>query len=184
MRLRRPLALATLVLASATAHAEHFEYTVALQGIYSGGGTEGCFPPDFNQPACPRPGYLSALLSFDTPGTADGSYLIAQGFGDITNFTVNLGGLPTEALYGGVNLNNGIPNGTVQSADATESFTFDWSDRTASFQYDYGYHASNGSFSGRLYAVPEPSLAVLMLGGLAALVGIGRRRHSGAAAIR
>jgi hypothetical protein len=178
------LALAALALSAATAHAEHFEYTVALQGIYSGGGSEGCFPPDFNQPACPRPGYLSALLSFDTPGTADGAYLIAQNFGDITNFTVNLGWLPSEALYGGVNLSNGVPNGTVQSADATETFTFDWSAHTATYQYDYGYHASNGSFSGAMYAVPEPSLAVLMLAGLAAVAGIGRRRRAGTAATR
>lgn len=184
MRLRRPLVVAALLTVAAAAHAEHFEYAVDLNGSYSQGGTEGCFPPDFDQPACPQPGHLSALLSFDTPGAADGSYLIAAGFGDITNFTVNLGWLASDALYGGVNLNSGVPNGTVQSADGTESFTFDWSDQTASYQYDYGDHNGNGTFSGTMSAVPEPSLVVLMLAGLAAVAGIGRRRGRSAAASR
>ena len=178
MRHRHLLAATALLASSIAAHAEHFQYRVSLNGSYSEGGTEGCFPPDFDQPACPRAGSLSALLSFDTPGSADGSYVIEDGFGDITNFSVSLGQLQsaTEALYGGVNLNNGIPNGTVQAFDESETFSFDWANRSASYSYDYGYHGANGIFTGSLVAVPEPGLPTLMVLGLVALLGLGHRR--------
>lgn len=178
MRHRHLLAASVLLAASFAARAEHFQYAVSLTGTYSEGGTEGCFPPDFNQPACPRAGSLSALLSFDTPGNADGSYTIEGDFGDITDFSVTLGSLQsaTESLFGGVNLNNGIPNGTVQAFDQSETFTFDWADRSASYSYNYGNHAANGVFAGSLSAVPEPATLGLMLAGLASVAGIGRRR--------
>ncbi len=178
MRHRHLLAAAVLLAASFAARAEHFQYVVSLTGTYSDGGTEGCFPPDFNQPACPRAGSLSALLSFDTPTSADGAYTIAGNFGDVTDFSVSLGSLQsaTEMLYGGINLNNGIPNGTVQAFDQTETFTFDWANRSASYSYNYGDHSASGDFLGSLNAVPEPDALGLMLAGLASVAGIGRRR--------
>ena len=176
MRPRRLLAAAALLAACASAHAEHFEFAVSLSGIYSGGGTDGCYPPDFNQSACPRPGKLAALMSFDTPTTGDGSFLIVDNFGDITDFKVDLGFLDDEVLYGNVNVASGLPYGSVQASDQTETFTFDWATRSASFVYDYGYHNPNGNFSGTLSAVPEPSLALLMLAGLAGVAGVRRRK--------
>lgn len=175
MRKRRLLAAAALLCATVGAHAEHFEYKVDLTGTYSLGGTDGCFPPDFNQPACPQPGKLTALLSFDTPGQGDGSFMIEGDWGDITDFQVGLGWLSNETLFGGVNVNAGVPNGSVQAFDATESFTFDWATRSASYEYDYGYHAANGIFAGTLSAVPEPGTAWLLLASLASLVWLGRR---------
>ncbi len=176
MRQRRLLAAAALLIASTAVRAEHFEYTADLHGTYSLGGPDGCYPP-FDQPACPRDGYLSATLSFDTPSSADGAYLIEDSFGDITDFSVNLGSLSNEALYGGVNLENGIPNGTVQDFEGFENFTFDWATRSASFSYDYGDGNANGSFSGALYEVPEPATALMLLVGLAISAGVAGRRE-------
>ncbi len=174
MRQRQVLAVAALLIASTAVRAEHFAYTVDLHGTYSLGGTDGCTPP-FDQPACPRDGYLSATVSFDTPSTADGAYLIEDSFGDITDFKVDLGSLSDEALYGGVNLASGVPNGTVQDFDGFENFTFDLATRSASYSYDYGYHNANGSFSGALYEVPEPPVALMLLLGLAISAAAWRR---------
>ena len=173
--------MATALLSiAASAQAEHFQYRVDLAGLYSGGGSEGCFPPDFNQPACPREGSLTAILSFDTPSGDDGSYLIADSFGDITNFYVNLGGLPGDSLFGAVNLNAGVPNGSVQASDQSETFTFDWATRSASYIYDFGYHNPYGNFAGTLSSVPEPSLLALLLAGCAGFAWTGRRRAGAA----
>jgi hypothetical protein len=176
MRHRHLLAATALLAASIAAHAEHFQYAVSLSGTYSQGGTEGCFPPDFDQPACPRTGSLSALLSFDTPANGDGYFSIQDHFGDITNFTVNLGWLPEDALYGGIEVTNGAPHGSVQALDQSEYFDFDWATRTATYTYDYGYHGANGTFAGTLAAVPEPGMLTLMLAALVGVAGIGRRR--------
>jgi len=172
MRHGHLLAAAALLAASASVHAEHFQYAVSLAGTYSEGGTDGCTPPNFDQSACPRAGSLSAMLSFDTPSSADGSYSIEEGFGDVTNLVVTLGWLPTDSLLGGVNLNNGVPNGTVQASDQTETFMFDWGNRSASYSYDYGYHEANGIFTGSLSAVPESATAMLLLAGLFGLLGL------------
>lgn len=171
MRHRRMLATLGLLAACSAAHAEHFQYAVELSGTYSLGGTDGCYPPDFNQPACPRPGSLTAFLSFDTPTSADGAFFIGS---DVTNFVVTLGYMPEDSLLGGIQLYGGVPSGTVLAADESERFTFDWGDHSASYSYDYGYHAANGSFTGTLSAVPEPLGALPLLAGLAALYG--RRR--------
>lgn len=176
MRHRRMLAAAALLTTALAAHAEHFEYRVELTGTYSQGGTEGCTPPSLDQPACPRPGSLSGLLSFDTPASGDGSWSIEGNFGEITDFSVNLGSLGSEDLYGDVNVVNGAPNGSVGPIDGTESFAFDWADHTASYDYAYGDHAPFGAFTGTLSAVPEPAAALLLLAGLAGLSGSARRR--------
>jgi uncharacterized protein (TIGR03382 family) len=176
MRPRHWLAATALLAASIAAHAEHFQYKVDLTGTYSAGGTDGCTPPDFNQPACPRPGELSGMLSFDTPGSGDGGFSITDHYGDITNFMVSLGSLPGDSLYGSVEVVNGAPDGTVQSIDGTEFFSFDWTSRTASYSYDFGYHSPNGAFTGLLSAVPEPVPVTLLLAGLVGLAGLGRRR--------
>jgi hypothetical protein len=176
MWLRQALATAALLIGAGAAHAEHFEFTVSLNGMFSEAGTDGCTPP-FDQPTCPHAGHLSGLLSFDTPRSADGSYSIEDQFGDITDFFVNLGGLPYDTLYGGVNLTGGMPSGTVQSSDQTESFAFDWADRSASYVYDYGYHNINGAFSGSLSLVSESETPALMLLGILLIV---RRLDRGA----
>jgi hypothetical protein len=116
------------------------------------------------------------MLSFDTPASGDGSYLIEGSFGDITNFYVSLGDLPYDTLYGGVNVVNGAPNGSVQASDQSETFTFDWADRSATYVYDYGYHAANGNFAGTLSAVPEPASLGSMIVALAGLLGLRFRR--------
>jgi hypothetical protein len=173
----RLLASAALLTLCATAHAEHFQFGVSLTGTYSGGGTEGCGPPLFDQPACPRPGSLAAMLSFDTPSSADGTYAIADGFGTVTNFSVDLGFLSAEPLYGAIYLLNGVVSGFVQPGDGTETFSFDWATRAATYSYDFGYHAPNGSFAGTLSAVPELPVALLLLAGLALTTGAGRRHR-------
>ena len=178
MRQRRLLTAAALLCATVGAHAEHFEFKVDLTGTYSLGGALGCFPPDFDQPACPQPGKLTALMSFDTPGHGDGSFLIEGDMGDITDFRVGLGWLSNESLFGGINVNAGVPNGSVQAFDETEMFTFDWATRSASYEYDYGYHAANGSFFGRLSVVPEPATFGLLLAGLASLAWMARRSRA------
>ena len=165
-----------LLCTGVVAHAEHFEYKVDLEGSYSDGGVEGCFPPGFDQPACPHDGRLSALMSFDTPTSGDGAFLIAGTWGDITNFQVSLYPLVGETLYGGVNVNQGQPNGIVQTLDQSETFIFDWSTRSASFRYDFGDHNPNGSFVGVLSSVPEPGSSTLLLAGLAALGWTRQRR--------
>jgi hypothetical protein len=172
MRRLRILAAAALAAIAATAHADHFQYAVNLTGTYSLGGTDGCTPPDFDQPACPRPGKLSALLTFDTPSGLDGSYMVGS---DIMNFVVTLGSLPEDFLFGGVNLSGGIPNGSVEAFDESERFSFDWASQGAWYSYDFGYHGANGSFSGTLLALPEPPLAWPMLAGLAAFAWAARR---------
>ena len=173
MKRHRILAAAALAATAAAAHAEHFQYTVNLTGTYSPGGTEGCTPPTFDQPACPRPGKLTAMLSFDTPSGLDGSYMVGS---DITNFVVTLGSLPEDFLFGGVNLTGGIPNGSVEAADESERFSFDWATQAAWYSYDYGYHGANGSFAGTMLALPEPAPAWAMLAGLVAVGWAARRR--------
>ena len=173
MRGLRILAAAAMAAAAASAHAEHFQYGLALSGTYSIGGTEGCYPP-FDQPACPRAGTLTATLSFDTPSGSDGSYGVGS---DITNFVVTLGSLPSDFLFGGVNLTGGVPDGSVQAFDESEKFSFDWATHSAWYSYDYGYHGASGSFSGAMIAAPEPSPALLLFAGLAA-VGLAGRRHA------
>jgi len=179
MRRLRILAAAALTATAAAAHAEHFQYAIDLTGTYSIGGSEGCAPPDFDQPACPRAGKLSAMLSFDTPSGADGSYMVGS---DITNFVVTLGALPEDFLFGGVNLTGGIPNGSVEAFDESERFSFDWATREAWYSYDYGYHGANGNFAGALLAaVPDPAPAWTLLAGLA-VVGLATRRRAAARA--
>ena len=173
MRHRLWLAAAALLTSAVAAHAEHFQYAVTLQGTYSAGGTEGCFPPEFDQPACPHPGFLSAMLSFDTPRPGDGPFSITDHYGDITDFLVTLGGMPGDALYGGVEIIDGAANGTVQALDGSEYFSFDSASRTATYTYDFGYHNPNGAFTGLLSTVPEPAVTALMLVGLAC---VARRR--------
>ena len=75
MRTRRLLAAAALLAASALAHAEHFQYDLDLSGTYSLGGTEGCTPPDFDQPACPRNG---TLIGFMMMGLGNGLVCLAE----------------------------------------------------------------------------------------------------------
>lgn len=169
MRQARLIAAATLLCASACAHAEHFQYRVDLTGQYSIGGAEGCAPP-FDQPACPRDGSVTATFSFDTPSEADGSWLIASDFGDITDFRIDLGALAAGPLFGGVNVTGGVPNGTVQTSDGLESFTFDWASRTASWDYDYLDHNPWGHFAGVLSAVPEAGTRATLLAGLATIL--------------
>jgi hypothetical protein len=172
MRSPHWLAATALLAASWAAHAEHFEYAVSLTGTYSGGGTAGCTPP-FNQPACPSPGSLAGLLSFDTPTNGDGSWLIEPGATDISNFDLTLGSFATDVLVGDVSVTNGAPTGSVQAIDESEFFSFDWPARTASYSFGYVGHGSSGSFTGTLSAVPEPASALLVLAGLAV---VARRR--------
>ena len=167
MNLRRVLAVAVLMATALAAHAEHFQYAVNLSGTYSGGGTEGCFPP-FDQPACPRTSTLSAMMSFDTPVDGDGSWQIEPGFTDITDFTVNLGSFSTDLLVGGISVTDGKPSGTVQAIDDSETFSFDWASRTAEYSY-VGDRGAQGSFAGTLSAVPESGSASLLLAGLAGI---------------
>ncbi len=161
------LAVAALLTTALAAHAEHFQYAVSLSGTYSGGGTEGCFPP-FDQPACPHTGALSAVMSFDTPIDGDGSWQIMPGATDITDFTVSLGSFSTELLVGGISVTDGEPSGTVQAIDDSETFSFDWASRTAEYSY-VGDRGAQGSFAGTLSDVPEPGIALLLLAGLAGL---------------
>src|SRR5471032_3190456 len=123
MRQHRLLAAAALLATCAAAHAEHFQFALNLSGTYSIGGAEGCAPP-FDQPACPRPGSLAAMLSFDTPSSADGTYAIVDTFGDVTDFSVNLGYLGQEPLYGAIYLVGGVASGFVQPVDDSETFSF------------------------------------------------------------
>lgn len=174
MRQTRTLAAMALLCAAACAHAEHFQYRVDLTGSYSVGGAEGCAPPDFDQPACPREGSLAATFSFDTPGRADASWLIAAGFGDIVDFRIDLGSLADGPLFGGVNVTDGIPNGSVQTADGLEMFTFDGATRTASWDYDYLDHNPWGHFTGTLSAVPEPGTGASLLAALGAMLAASR----------
>lgn len=175
MRHRRFAAALALLAFASLAHAEHFEYAIDLQGTYSVGGTDGCVPPDFNQPACPRHGSLMGRLSFDTPMSGDGSWSITDHFGDITDFSIDLGALPGDSLYGGVNVNGGVPNGFVQASDLSESFYFDWATRTATYKYDYGDHGAFGSFAGTMLALPEPAAPGLLLAGMLVVAGARRR---------
>jgi hypothetical protein len=176
MRQRRLLAAAVLLLACVAARAEHFEYRVSLTGTFSDGGTDGCTPPDLNQPGCSQPGTLLGLMSFDTPSGADGNYAVDGAFGDVKNFTLSLGGFPGDVLFGGIDLTGGVPSGVVQALDLTEYFNFNWGDHSAVYTYDYGYHNANGSFTGVLTAVPEPAPLTLLLAGLAACAGMAWRR--------
>ena len=178
MALRRMLAVAALLATALSAHAEHFQYSVALSGTYSIGGTDGYSPP-FDQPACPRTGTLSAVMSFDTPIDGDGSWMIQPGATDITDFRVDLGWFDTDVLVGSIAVTDGRPQGSVQALDDSEYFTFDWATRTAEFRYDYGYHNPNGDFTGILSAsaAPEPSATLMMLTAMVALFGAARLRH-------
>jgi hypothetical protein len=173
---RQMLAAAVLLVACAAAHAEHFDFLVSLNGTYSAGGTDGCTPPLFDQPACPRPGHLDATLSFDTPSAADGDYLLGDGPDEISNFSVGVGGFATDVLLGDIGLLDGVPSGNIQAVDESEHFFFDWADRYASFDYDYGYHGANGSFVGTLSLAPEPAAPAMLLTALVAMIGAGRAR--------
>jgi hypothetical protein len=184
MRHRQLLAAALLLAACAAAHAEHFDFTVSLDGTYSLGGTDGCTPP-FDQPACPRPGHLDAILSFDTPSAADGDYSIGSGPGEVGNFFVSVGAFSTDLLMGDIGLLGGAPTGNIQALDGSESFFFNAAGNYASFNYDYGYHEANGSFTGTLASVssvPEPAGLAMMLSALLAMAGAtALRRRAGRA---
>ncbi len=169
------LAAAALLITALAAHAEHFEYAVNLTGTYEGGGTAGCTPP-FDQPACPTPGSLSGVLSFDTPTNGDGSWLIEPGLTDITDFNVSFGSFATELLLGDISVTGGSASGNVQAIDESEFFSFDWAARTATYSFGYGGHDGGGSFAGTLSAVPEPSLALMLLAALAGVFPLARRR--------
>ncbi len=171
-RLLAGLALATVSLA---AHAEHFQYRVALDGTYSIGGTDGCYPPLFDQPACPRAGHLDATLSFDLPSSDDGDYLVGLGSPGVSNFLLDLGNFDGEALFGDIQLIGGVPDGNIQAADASEFFTFDEGQRTAAFRYGDIDHGARGDFAGTLSAAPEPGGLALMLAGLAGMAALRRR---------
>jgi hypothetical protein len=176
MRPVRTLATLATLCCCASAHAEHFQFQVDLTGTYSVGGTEGCYPPDFNQSACPRDGTRTATFSFDTPTSQDGAFLIAGSWGEITDFQIDLGWLTPGDLYGGVNLAGGLPNGTVETLDGLEVFSFDWATRSATYDYDYLDHNPWGRFSGKLSAVPEPRGDFAALLGLCAIAALARRR--------
>lgn len=178
MRTRQFLAAAALLAATAAAHAEHFDFRVSLDGTYSVGGTEGCFPPLFDQPACPRAGHLDAIMSFDTPSSADGDYQIGSGPDQVSNFTISVGAFATDVLVGDIGLLDGAPGGNILALDESERFMFDWADRSASFQYDYGYHGANGIFTGTLSTAPEPGPAAMMLAALAAMLGVANARRA------
>lgn len=177
MRQARSLVAGAVLCAAVSAHAEHFQYRVDLTGTYSVGGPEGCGPPNFDQPACPRQGSGTATFSFDTPSNADASWLIAGDSGDIVDFRIDLGALAGGSLFGGVNVTGGVPNGTVQTPDGLETFTFDWATRTASWDYDYLDHNPWGHFTGILTAVPEPGTRASLLAGLATILAAAARRR-------
>ena len=178
MRQARLLAAAALLCAAAGARAEHFQYSVNLTGMYSDGGAEGCSAPAFDEPACPREGSRTATFSFDTPGTSDGSWLIAGDSGDILDFQIDLGALANGSLYGGINVNGGVLNGTVQTFDGLETFTFDEATRMATWDYDYLDHNPWGHFVGTLSAVPEPGMGASLLAGVVAMLAVSRRRKA------
>jgi len=179
MRHHRTLAAVALLITVASAPARHYGYEVNLTGTYTVGGPQGCTPAD--QTGCPQPGAMLGSVSFDTPSDGDGSWLIESNYGDITDFLVTVGSLPTDTLYGDINVVDGAPNGSVQALDQSETFTFDWATRSAEYSYGFPAPSPNGNFTGTLTAVPEPATGVLLLAGLAGLVGARRRRASAAA---
>jgi len=178
MRTRQIYAAVALLVASVAAHAEHFDFRVSLDGTYSIGGTEGCTPPLFDEPACPRAGHLDAIMSFDTPSAADGDYMLGSGSDQVSNFYISVGAFSTDALVGDIGLLDGAPGGSILALDESERFFFNWADRSASFDYDYGYHGANGSFTGTLLAAPEPGAAAMLLAALATMLGATRLRRS------
>jgi len=175
MRHRPMLTAAALLMMATAAQATHYEYQLDLSGTYSLGGPQGCSAADTS--GCPLSGSLQGLLSFSTPDNGDGSWTIEADYGDITDFHVSLGFLPSDVLYGGIDVIGGAPNGSVQSSPPGETFTFDWATRTVEYSYDFGDHAPNGSYSGTLQAIPEAPTSGLMLAGLI-LLGNGMRRRS------
>ena len=171
-------AVALLALASA-AHAAHFEYAVSLTGTSQGGDPGGCTPP-FDQPGCPTASSISGLLSFDTPTSGDGTWMIQPGIADITHFSTSFSSFSGEPLVGDISVTGGKPSGSVQAIDGSESFSFDWASRTASYSYAFGDFGASGSFTGTLSAVPEPSPALMLLAALVGVVPLARRRDRAA----
>ena len=72
-------------------------------------------------------------------------------------------------------MSGGVANGTVQTPDGLETFTFDWATRSASWDYDYLDHNPWGHFTGILSAVPESGTRASLVAGLAATA---RRRSA------
>lgn len=175
MRHRRFLAAAALLAFTSLARAEHFEYDLQMRGTYTVGGTDGCTPPGFDQPACPQSGRLTAVMSFDLPAMTDGDYLVGFGPEGVSNFNLSLGSFSTDSLLGDIQLIGGVPSGNVQAVDGSERFMFDWGQQTAFFTYSYGDFGASGTFSGAMTSAPEPSTTATLLLGLCAGLGWARR---------
>ena len=170
MKARIALCACVFAMASATVHAEHFTFDLYLSGEVSDGGTGGCYydGTELTGPACPYFESVSATLSFDLAGTADGVY---NSWDDgVTNFAFSLNpffaGSIDEFMNNAVELAGGqVRRGSFQPCCDQVLLTFEGHE--ASYVYDYGYHAPNGQLFGRIFAaVPEPSAWALLISGL------------------
>ena len=170
MNARVVLCACILAMVSATAHAEHFTFDLYLSGEVSNGGTEGCYydGTEMTGPACPYFESVTATLSFDLAGTADGVYNSRDD--GVTNLYFSLNpyfvGSIEEFMFNTVELAGGqVRRGSFQPCCYQELLTFEGHD--ASYVYDYGYHAADGQLFGQIFAaVPEPSAWALLISGL------------------